>query len=106
MASGYDLSSRVPFRLMKGRLGVYEKRPFDPIGVTAEQMERQERIGELMSLIRSMNLQLDDHTIQQIEELLAVDDVEEIKVELNKLDPNLSGIYHLATLARQAGGNT
>ena len=91
---------------MKGRLGVYEKRPFDPIGVTAEQMERQERISELMSLIRSMNLQLDDHTIQQIEELLAVDDVEEIKVELNKLDPNLSGIYHLATLARQAGGNT
>ena len=30
MASGYDLSSRVPFRLMKGRLGVYDKRPFDP----------------------------------------------------------------------------
>lgn len=25
MASGYDLSSKVPFRLMKGRLGVYEK---------------------------------------------------------------------------------
>jgi hypothetical protein len=29
MASGYDLSSRIPFRLMKGRLGIYEKRPFD-----------------------------------------------------------------------------
>ena len=29
MASGYDLSSLVPFRLMKGRLGVYDKRPFD-----------------------------------------------------------------------------
>ena len=29
MASGYDLSSRVPFRLMQGRLGVYDKRPFD-----------------------------------------------------------------------------
>lgn len=25
MASGYDLSSQVPFRLLKGRLGVYEK---------------------------------------------------------------------------------
>lgn len=25
MASGYDLSSRVPFRLMQGRLGVYDK---------------------------------------------------------------------------------
>ena len=30
MASGYDLSSSVPFRLMQGRLGVYDKRPFDP----------------------------------------------------------------------------
>jgi len=39
MASGYDLSSRVPFRLMKGRLGVYDKRPFDPAGSTAEQLE-------------------------------------------------------------------
>lgn len=27
---GYDLSHQVPFRLMKGRLGVYDKRPFDP----------------------------------------------------------------------------
>jgi hypothetical protein len=26
MASGYDLSSKVPFRLMKGRLGIYDKR--------------------------------------------------------------------------------
>ena len=25
MASGYDFSSRQPFRLMKGRLGVYDK---------------------------------------------------------------------------------
>ena len=30
MASGYDLSSKNPFRLMKGRLGVYDKKPFDP----------------------------------------------------------------------------
>ncbi len=30
MASGYDLSTRVPFRLMKGRLGVYDKKPFSP----------------------------------------------------------------------------
>jgi hypothetical protein len=29
MASGYDLSSQNPFRLMKGRLGVYDKKPFD-----------------------------------------------------------------------------
>lgn len=30
MASGYDISSRVPFRLMKGRLGVYDKKEFNP----------------------------------------------------------------------------
>lgn len=30
MASGYDLSSQIPFRLMKGRLGVYDKKTFDP----------------------------------------------------------------------------
>ncbi len=30
MASGYDISSNVPYRLMKGRLGVYDKIPFDP----------------------------------------------------------------------------
>ena len=30
MASGYDISSNVPFRLMKGRLGIYDKKPFDP----------------------------------------------------------------------------
>lgn len=29
MASGYDISSNVPYRLMKGRLGVYDKIPFD-----------------------------------------------------------------------------
>jgi hypothetical protein len=29
MASGYDLSSLVPFRLMKGRLGTYDKMTFD-----------------------------------------------------------------------------
>lgn len=31
--SGYDLSNRVPFRLMQGRLGTYDKPPFDPRGV-------------------------------------------------------------------------
>ena len=29
MGSGYDLSSKVPFRLMKGRLGVYDKKEFN-----------------------------------------------------------------------------
>ena len=41
MASGYDLSSRVPFRLMKGRLGVYEK--FSGINTNSiEGVEHQE----------------------------------------------------------------
>ena len=29
MASGYDLSSRVPFKLLAARLGVYDKTPFE-----------------------------------------------------------------------------
>ena len=29
MGSGYDVSSRVTYRLMKGRLGIYEKQPID-----------------------------------------------------------------------------
>lgn len=41
MASGYDLSSKVPFRLMKGRLGVYDKRPFDPEKNPIEGVEEQ-----------------------------------------------------------------
>ena len=30
MASGYDISSRHPFRLMKGRLGIYDKHIYEP----------------------------------------------------------------------------
>ena len=30
MNQGYDLSSKNPYRLMQGRLGVYDKRPYDP----------------------------------------------------------------------------
>ena len=30
MAAGYDLSSKHPFRLMQGRLGIYDKRPYEP----------------------------------------------------------------------------
>jgi hypothetical protein len=41
VASGYDSSSRVPFRLMKGRLGVYDKRPFEPSLNSIEGVERQ-----------------------------------------------------------------
>ena len=41
MASGYDISSQIPFRLMKGRLGVYDKRPFDPRANTVDGVEKQ-----------------------------------------------------------------
>jgi hypothetical protein len=40
VASGYDLSSQIPFRLMKGRLGVYDKHPFDPHGMSQEQIDQ------------------------------------------------------------------
>jgi hypothetical protein len=30
VALGYDGSGRVPTSLLKGRLGIYEKNPFDP----------------------------------------------------------------------------
>ena len=43
MASGYDLSSKVPFRLMQGRLGVYNKRPFDPDSNPIEGVENQSK---------------------------------------------------------------
>jgi hypothetical protein len=49
MASGYDLSSNVPYRLMKGRLGVYDKKEFDPkkssIEVIQHQTTRMEQAG-------------------------------------------------------------
>ena len=41
MASGYDLSSHIPFRLMKGRLGVYDKKPFNPLTNSIEGIEEQ-----------------------------------------------------------------
>ena len=41
MASGYDLSSKVPFRLMKGRLGVYDKKPFDPDKMSIDGVDEQ-----------------------------------------------------------------
>ena len=41
MISGYDLSSHVPFRLMKGRLGVYEKRQFNDEKASIEGVVEQ-----------------------------------------------------------------
>ena len=36
MVSGYDLSSKVPFRLMQGRLGVYNKDLFQKESIPVE----------------------------------------------------------------------
>lgn len=105
MASGYDLSSRVPFRLMKGRLGVYDKRPFDPAGSTAEQLEQQNRVEELIKVIKNMNIDLDTVTIQKIEDLLSQDKIDEAGIVLTQLDPKITGIWEQATRFRQAGGN-
>ena len=105
MASGYDLSSNVPYRLMKGRLGVYDKRPFDPNGAYNERAAYNERVKELMLIIKNFNLQIDEHTTKQLEDLLMKDELEEIGVVLNQLDPKIEGVWHQATRARQAGGN-
>ena len=105
MASGYDLSSNVPYRLMKGRLGVYDKRPFDPGGAYNERAAYNERVKELMLIIKNFNLQIDEHTTQQLEDLLMKDEIEEIGVVLKELDPKIEGVWHQAIRARQAGGN-
>ena len=41
MAAGYDLSSRVTYRLMQGRLGIYDKKPFDSETNSIEGIEYQ-----------------------------------------------------------------
>ena len=41
MPSGYDLSTKVPFRLLKGRLGGYDKQPFDPDQASIDGIHQQ-----------------------------------------------------------------
>ena len=41
MAAGYDLSSNHTYRLMQGRLGVYDKRPFNPNANSVSGVEDQ-----------------------------------------------------------------
>ena len=36
MASGYDLTNKHPSTLMRGRLGIYDKRPVEPSQVDPE----------------------------------------------------------------------
>ena len=46
MASGYDFSSQVPFRLMKGRLGVYEKLSSDNTSCTDGVFNLDNRLNQ------------------------------------------------------------
>ena len=39
--SGYDISNRHSFRLMQGRLGVYDKKPFNPKENSIEGIDHQ-----------------------------------------------------------------
>jgi hypothetical protein len=41
VSSGHDLSAKVPYSLMKGRLGVYEKEPFDAEGGEIDGVHHQ-----------------------------------------------------------------
>ena len=93
MASGYDISSNVPYRLMKGRLGVYDKRPFDPSGAVTKQEEQEQKINNFLMAVKSANIEIDAKTVEAIRELLLQDKSKEIGLVLNALDPNLSGIW-------------
>ncbi len=105
MASGYDLSSRVPFRLMKGRLGVYEKRPFDVMGRDEEMIKQQAEIEQLLRMIDSMDIDLTPEARKQIEQLLLQGKEIDGKFDINQLDPAIKGVWNQATRMRQAGGN-
>lgn len=81
MASGYDLSSQVPFRLMKGRLGVYEKPSSDNAnhvdGVTNQEIRLQQHGGNTQQerMIRDKRRSLDRATFYsyQAAKVLRVD---------------------------------
>ena len=44
MASGYDLSNKHPFRLMQGRLGIFDKKPFNPNENNIEGIDHQSTV--------------------------------------------------------------
>ena len=90
---------------MKGRLGVYDKKPFDPIGLSQEQIEQQHRVNELMTLIKSFNIEIESHTLTLIEDLLLNDQMKEVGAILKQLDPAIQGVWEQQTRMRQAGGD-
>lgn len=90
---------------MKGRLGVYDKRPFDPSGAVTKQQEQEEKISSFLLAMKSFNIELDTETVEKIRQLLLQDKNDEVKTVLNSLDPGIQGIWEQATRFRQAGGN-
>lgn len=90
---------------MKGRLGVYDKHPFDPHGLSQEQIDQQHRVNELMSLIKSFNIEIEANTLSLIEDLLLNDQMKEVGKVLKQLDPKIEGVWNQATRMRQAGGD-
>ena len=90
---------------MKGRLGVYDKKPFDPTGLSQEQIEQQHRVNELMTLIKSFNIEIESHTLTLIEDLLLNDQMKEVGAVLKQLDPAIQGVWEQQTRMRQAGGD-
>lgn len=90
---------------MKGRLGVYDKRPFDPSGAMTKQQEQEEKISSFLLAMKSSNIELDTETVEKIRQLLLQDKNDEVKTVLNALDPGIQGIWEQATRFRQAGGN-
>lgn len=90
---------------MKGRLGVYDKHPFDPHGLSQEQIDQQHRVNELMSLIKSFNIEIEANTLSLIEDLLLNDQMKEVGKVLKQLDPKIEGVWDQATRMRQAGGD-
>jgi hypothetical protein len=73
--------------------------------MSQEQIDQQHRVNELMTLIKSFNIEIEPHTLSIIEDLLLNDKMEEVDKALKQLDPKLEGIWHQATRMQQAGGN-
>ena len=98
MASGYDISSRVPFRLMKGRLGVYDKPPFNPSGIYG--VVKNEELEKILE-----DMKIDEDEVRRLRQLAEEGNYDEILVALTALDPAIKGIWQQATRFRQGGGN-
>ena len=78
--AGYDLSSKNPYRLMKGRLGVYDKRPFEEMsieGINDQAMKLRQMGGnrqqERMILSKKRSLDRAIWSSYQAAEVIRID---------------------------------